>query len=58
MLSEDVDIKETVPETHKKIMGSLKRQEDVVIIIGSADTCDLAEYGAIAAAWTLLESSD
>lgn len=54
---EDVDIKETVPETHKEIINSLKPHEDDVIIIGSADTCDLAEYGAIAAAWTLLDDN-
>jgi hypothetical protein len=54
MPSEDVDTRETVPETHKKIIGSLKPQEGDVVVIGSADTCDSAEYGAIAAAWTLL----
>jgi len=55
MPCEDVDIKETVPEIHKKIISSLKPHEDDVIIIGSADTRDFAEYGAIAAAWTLLD---
>jgi predicted transcriptional regulator len=57
MPCEDVDIKETVPETRKKIISFLKPREDDVIIIGSADTYDLAEYGAIAAAWTLLDDN-
>jgi len=58
MPSEETDIIETAPETHKKIIGSLKPREEDVIVIGSADTCDKAEYGAIAAAWTLLSDSD
>lgn len=55
MPGEDVDIKETAPESRSKIVSSLKPKEGDVVIIGSADTHDLAEYGAIAAAWTLLD---
>lgn len=58
MPSEDVDIKETASETHRKIIISLRPQEGDVIIVGSADTSAIAEYGAIAAAWTLLNDSD
>jgi hypothetical protein len=55
---ERVDIKETAPETYRKIIGSLKPREGDVVIIGSADTFNIAEYGAIAATWTLPENSD
>jgi hypothetical protein len=58
MPCEDVDIKETAPETYRKIIGSLKPREGDVVIIGSAGTSSIAEYGAIAATWTLLENSD
>jgi predicted transcriptional regulator len=58
MPREDADIKETVPDTHKKIIGSLKPSDGDVVIIGSADTHAAAEYGAISAAWVLFDDSD
>jgi len=36
----------------------LKPREGDVVITGSANTFNIAEYGAIAAAWTLLENTD
>jgi len=56
MPSVDVDIREDSSEIQKKIMNSLKPNEGDVIIIGSADSHEKAEYGAIAAAWTLLNN--
>jgi Mn-dependent DtxR family transcriptional regulator len=53
-----VDIGKKAPNTYARITGSLKPHEGDVVIIGSADTCDKAEYGAIAAAWTLIDDDD
>lgn len=58
MPNEDRDTVETAPDIHKKIIGSLKPREGDVIVIGSADACNMAEYGAIAAALTLLNDND
>lgn len=59
MPGENMDIKEKAdPDTYKKIIDSLKPREGDVIIIGSAATYDKAEYGAIAAAWTLIDDND
>jgi predicted transcriptional regulator len=58
MPSFDANIKEDAPELYDKIINSLKPKKGDVIVIGSADTCDKAEYGAIAAAWTLLDDED
>jgi len=55
MPSEDIDIKTAAPETQSKIKNQLRPEEGDVVVIGSADTHELAEYGAIAAAWTLLD---
>jgi hypothetical protein len=53
----DVDMKRDVPDV-KKIMNFLKPEEGDTIVIGSADTCEKAEHGALAAAWTLLNDDD
>ena len=55
MPGEDTDISGTAPEIRSRIAKCLKPEEGDVVIIGSADTHDLAEYGAIAAAWTLID---
>jgi len=58
MPHEDRDIEETVPETHERIICSLKPHDGDVIIIGSGDNHNTAEYGAIAAAWVLFGDND
>jgi len=58
MPSIDADINIESSVVHGKIVSSLKPNEGDVIVIGSADTWDKAEYGAIAAAWTLLNNND
>jgi hypothetical protein len=55
MPSLDADIKDDVPDVHEKITSLLKPSDGDVVVIGSADTCMKAEYGAIAAAWTLVD---
>ena len=47
------DVSMDFPQVHKQIVDSLKPGENDVIIIGSADTLDKAEYGALAAALSL-----
>ena len=42
------------PEMHKEIIESLKPEESDVVVIGSADTLEKAEYGALAATLSLL----
>jgi hypothetical protein len=58
MPSVDVTAVKVVPDVYKKVMSSLKPTEDDVVVIGSADTWSRAEYGAIAASWTLFDDSD
>jgi hypothetical protein len=53
MPSVDVDKTKESPNAYENIMRSLKPKEGDVIVIGSAETWNKAEYGAIAAAWTL-----
>ncbi len=45
-------------EAYGRIMDSLTPREGDAIVIGSADTYDRAEYGALAAAWTLIDDDD
>lgn len=42
------------PRIHKEIVRSLMPMENDVVVIGSADTLEKAEYGALAAALSLL----
>jgi len=42
------------PSTAEKLTALLKPEENDVIVIVGADTLYMAEYGAVAAAWTLL----
>lgn len=58
MPSLDADIKDDVSDVYEKIMSFLKPSDGDVVVIGSADTCMKAEYGAIAAAWTLVDDDD
>ncbi len=48
------DIDERYPKIHDKLVDSLKPEENDVIVIGCADTLRMAEYGAWAAAWSLI----
>lgn len=43
------------PSVHENITRSLEPSENDVVVIGSAETLEKAEYGAIAAAWTLFD---
>jgi predicted transcriptional regulator len=45
------------PNVASQIVSLLEPEEDDVIIIGSADSLEKAEYGTLAAAWTLLNDS-
>ncbi len=49
------DVAKDFPEVAKQIIRLLNPQENDAIIIGSADDGKKAEYGAVAAAWTLLK---
>jgi hypothetical protein len=48
------DVAEDFPKIHEELVGSLKPEENDAIVIGSADTLEKAEYGALAAALSLL----
>jgi predicted transcriptional regulator len=48
------DMAKVYPKIHRQIMSLLAPKENDVIIIGFADTWEKAEYGVLAAAWTLL----
>ena len=48
------DVSKDYPKAFKHIMDALKPMEGDVVVIGSADEKEAAEYGALAAAWTLL----
>ena len=45
------------PLTHRQIIKLLKLEENDVVVIGSGDTWERAEYGALAAAWTLIQGA-
>lgn len=51
------DLIKDFPEIHRRLVDSLKPGENDAIVIGSADTLEKAEFGALAAAWTLLDRS-
>ncbi len=51
---EDRDVAEDFPKINRKLVGSLEPEENDVIVIGSADTLEKADYGALAAALSLL----
>lgn len=49
------DVAKDFPEAASQIMASMNPEEDDVIILSSADSLEKAEYGALAAAWKLLD---
>jgi predicted transcriptional regulator len=51
------DVAKDFPDAFKKITRGLPLEENDAIVIGSADAWDKAEYGAIAAAWSLIENN-
>ena len=48
------DLAMDFPEAFKQITEKMRIEENDVIVIGSADAPKRAEYGALAAAWTLV----
>jgi predicted transcriptional regulator len=50
------DVAKDFPDAFSKITKHLLLEENDVIVIGSADAWDKAEYGALAAAWSLIEN--
>jgi len=54
-ISEDVN--HDFPIAHRQITALLKLMENDAVVIGSAETWSRAEYGALAAAWTLIENN-
>ncbi|MCS7124104.1 MAG: DUF4443 domain-containing protein [Candidatus Bathyarchaeota archaeon] len=53
--SVSTDFENAFPETTEQIIKALQPEENDVIVISGADTLDAAEYGAAAAALTLLD---
>jgi predicted transcriptional regulator len=50
------DVAKDFPNAFNEITEHLMFEENDVIVIGSADAWDKAEYGALAAAWSLIEN--
>lgn len=44
------------PRVYEELVGKLRPEENDAIVVGSADTVERAEYGALAAALTLLDN--
>ncbi len=51
------DVSRDFPVVFRQITSLLKLRENDVVVIGSADTLSKAEYGAWAAAWTLINDT-
>ena len=51
------NVAQDFPLTHRQISKLLELKENDVIVIASADTWERAEYGALAAAWTLIQGA-
>jgi predicted transcriptional regulator len=51
------DVAEDFPKIYRKLVDSLKPEESDVIVIGSANSLEKAEYGALAAALSLLDGN-
>jgi DNA-binding transcriptional ArsR family regulator len=49
------DVAKDFPEAASQILTSMNPEEDDVIVVSSADSLEKAEYGALAAAWMLLD---
>jgi predicted transcriptional regulator len=52
------DISHDFPIAFRQLKSFSDLKENDVVVISSADSLDKAEYGAYAAAWTLIENSD
>jgi len=50
------DVAEDFPDAFSQITEYLPLEENDVVVVGSADAWDKAEYGALAAAWSLIEN--
>ena len=50
------DVAKDFPDAFSQITKHLLLEENDVVVIGSADAGDKAEYGALAAAWSLIEN--
>ncbi len=48
------NVAQDFPEIYNQITNRLELEENDVVVIGSADTWEKAEYGALAAGWTLI----
>jgi len=51
------DISYSFPKAYGQIMSLMNLKENDVVIIACADTIENAEYGALAAAWTLINAN-
>jgi len=51
------NVAQDFPVAFSQIIGLMELEENDVIVIGSADSWEKAEYGALAAAWTLIENN-
>lgn len=49
------DVERDYPKAFQQIVGALGPEEGDAVVVASADTPRKAEYGALAAVWTLLE---
>ncbi len=49
------DVAKDFPKTAAKIIELLEPHENDAIVIGSGDTSEKAQYGTLAAAWTLID---
>jgi predicted transcriptional regulator len=52
-----VDVSHDFPVAFRQITALLRLRENDAVVIGSADSLSRAEYGALAAAWTLIENN-
>jgi len=50
------DVARNFPVVFRQITALLRLKENDAVVIGSADNWSKAEYGALAAAWTLIEN--
>jgi len=51
------DVSHDFPKAFRQITAILKLEENDAVVIGSADTWSKAEFGALAAAWTLINNN-
>jgi predicted transcriptional regulator len=48
------DLEKDFPKAARRILKLMRPEENDVVVVAGADSLDVAEYGALAAAWTLL----